>query len=398
MSPTGTIWHEMTCEPIWRFRPAGVPDGWLVGDPAQKPTRVSGAVNPRPEDVRAGMIPFVISSAHAPPAATSWCRVRVRSPDRSGRDRTAEAFFLVHPGATYVALHAAEQNRDRRGTSVRVGIRAVSTAGTPAAPRGVTLELDEDDDTLVGGSKRPVDLSSGRATVDVALPAPSDKGGAGYWVIVRDAGGQLLSRTSVGEPSGDEDPVALHAPATARPGETVRIGVDERADTKRAGGLVAILGGGVQRALPLPAGAGRAIVATVAGESFYPRVDLEAAVLYPRRDDPAHLAWLRSSITVPEATRALEIAILTIPDVTALKPARAVSRSWCAPSCAGLTARRCRGRAPPSPWSPRPCWRADTTRRSRPTSGSCAAATTTASTGTCSETSSRPTASPTAGR
>ena len=146
MSPTGTIWHEMTCEPIWRFRPAGVPDGWPIGDPAQKPTRVSGAVNPRPEDARAGMIPFVISSAHAPPAATSWCRVRVRSPDRSGRDRTAEAVFLVHPGATYVALHAAEQNRDRRDASVRVGIRAVSTAGTPAAPRGVTLELDEDDE------------------------------------------------------------------------------------------------------------------------------------------------------------------------------------------------------------------------------------------------------------
>ena len=52
MSSTGTIWHEMACEPIWQFRPAGVPDDWLIGDPAQKPIRFSGAVNPRPEDGR----------------------------------------------------------------------------------------------------------------------------------------------------------------------------------------------------------------------------------------------------------------------------------------------------------------------------------------------------------
>ena len=64
---------------------------------------------------------------------------------------------------------------------------------------------------------------------------------------------------------------------------------------------------------------------------------------------------------MPEATRALEIAILTIPDVNALKPARAGQ-----PVVVRAVVRRVDG-APvpgnarrPSPWSRRPCWRADT--------------------------------------
>src|SRR5262245_7193988 len=160
----GSVSHTMTCEPIWRFRPAGMPDGWVVGDPAAKPTKTAGVLVQEVE--RAGPVNVAISTEDAPAATTSWCRVEVTA---RGASEPALPVFLVHPRSPYVALKI--EHPDPRPGFARVAIRAVSATGTPVAPRGVTLELDDEQTgALVPGSRTGIDLSSGRATVDIALP------------------------------------------------------------------------------------------------------------------------------------------------------------------------------------------------------------------------------------
>ncbi|HXU05623.1 MAG TPA: hypothetical protein VN903_31910, partial [Polyangia bacterium] len=310
--PIDSLSWEMNCEPIWRFRPAGLPTGWATGNPAEQPTRAVGSLVPERTD---GPVRFTVSTGEAPAGLTSWCRVRVRTHDDNGPARLASVVLLVHPRPYHVALKIAHLRPD--SDLAQVSIRAVSLTGAPVAPHGVTLELDEDSTgALMPGSRCDVDLSSGRATLDIELPRARRSTQDTYALVARDATGQMLARQEVAGWVPPNPPTV-----SARPGDVVPFAIAGR-EQPRAGGLVAILGGGVQRALPLPAASGPGTVKLSAGEAFYPRVTLDVAAMHARRDDPATLEWSGGEIVVPESSRGLAITVLTIPEFNELRPAR----------------------------------------------------------------------------
>jgi hypothetical protein len=235
----------------------------------------------------------------------------VTARDLAARERTADTMLLVHPGPTYAGVRVLVRNPGGRDT-VQVLVRTVAAStGQPALLRGVTLEVVRDSDGApIPGTKRTLDLSKGLDAPTVALPAPDEKTRAGFSAVVRDADGRLMSKAFFSAIVADDPkPARLDAPDIVRSDDTVFVWVGERAGEKRGGGLLAILGGGVQRALPLPGGTGRAEVTFRASESFYPDVSLQAAVAYPRRNEPAHLAWPHGAMTIGDQVRALEIAV-----------------------------------------------------------------------------------------
>ena len=312
--PITVVNYEMACEPIWRFRAGGVPDGWMVGDPAQKPTKVAGALVR--EVPRAEPATITIDTTDAPPAATSWCRVRATAHDTAGHDRTAETTLLVHPLPNYAAVLEEEQEQDPRHPTAKIHVWSVSAAGAPMPLPGTTLELEKyGSGALVPGSTRSLNLSNASLGVEVALPALDEKTNSGFWAVVRDAGGSVMSRTFVNPTDPTEPPpIAVWAPYVVRPGETFSVDIGQRTDVKRAGGLLAILGGGVQRAVPFAPGAGPISLEIVAGASFYPDVTLDAAIAYPSRNQPAHLAWLSGRTRAPQVSASIWVTV-TAPHV-----------------------------------------------------------------------------------
>ncbi|MCB9706516.1 MAG: hypothetical protein H6711_32015 [Myxococcales bacterium] len=334
-----SVRYQPECRPAY-FRPPGLEPRWRVGarDPERQswlgtPTIKLAAPNAAEPD-RDGKVDFRVATQSSYPGHADRCTVSVEVRDVSFQGIGAEASYLVHPAAYYLAI-AVPERTPAAGDRYDVPLRAITHEGKRVAASAVQVSIERTSREPVyrseGGRKvlygyeektRPVkkcalDLSAGGDDRTCALSKLSE----GTYTITargREGGHETLSEASfwVRRRSGSapvewQRPPALSVQPSANevhPGEPLQVVVG--APWELEPGLLVVERDGIRERHPLRFKDGRAEVDFKADDTWTPGVHFEAyAVRSPGKGALPKLERARSSVAQGYEHRRLGVVV-----------------------------------------------------------------------------------------
>jgi uncharacterized protein YfaS (alpha-2-macroglobulin family) len=242
-------------------------------------------------ELATGHFTLDVPSLSLDPLRRTQCKIDVTIRDESLRSESAQVNYAVHPAAFALGLRA-EQPTERKG--LRVWLKAVDPQQNRVAVSGVLVQVrSQESNLLVKGTK--VNLLGTGAPSEIAFDG-LDEGR--YRVSAEAYEGLHAVRTEVDGrvqeiwPRVKKKPVmpmkqrrlederpSITLPGTGRVGTMLTVVV--RAPKQARSGLLGFLRGEVQHAVPLQFHGGLARVSVRVQDSWFPEVNVRAAVAIP---------------------------------------------------------------------------------------------------------------------